>query len=169
MTTPMSTITPPRGGQREDRSMLVIVACGQRKQQRKRPAHELYTGPYFRATLAYAQALVGKGGWRQVLILSAQYGLVGLTDWIEPYDTTLARGRQAWTGQVKSADVLARVRQQVTERQLQPERVIVLGGRQYAELVREIWPQAEWPTRGRGGIGKQIAWLWRQAREHGVR
>lgn len=80
---------------------VALVACGKSKLERAAPACELYTGNLFRAQLAHA---VAKFGRDNVLILSAEHGLVALDDVLEPYDTTMAgaglRQRLVWAERV---------------------------------------------------------------------
>jgi hypothetical protein len=144
---------------------LVIVACGAKKTGRPGPAADLYTGAYFRACLRYGFTLVESDGvrsgrWRRVRILSAKHGLVLLDTWLQPYNLTLATSRKAFPGEVLPATVARRARGQAQRAGLlTPGRVVILGGARYVRLVREIWPDAEAPLAGVGGIGKQLQWL----------
>lgn len=139
---------------------LIIIACGRKKRKRAAIAADLYAGPYFRACLAYANALVGAGGWRRLYVLSAKYGLRGVTEWTAPYDALLTD-----RGAVKAEEV----RSQVEALELTEKRVLVLGGQRYVKLAREVWPEAEAPLTGQGGIGAQIKWLRGQTRERRAR
>ena len=133
---------------------LVIVACGTKKAPKAQPACDLYVGPYYRACAAYAHTLVR---WRRIRILSALHGLLELDQRVKPYDVRLGDA-----GAI-SADTL---RKQAAEVGLLPaRRVIVLGGRKYVALAREVWPHAESPLEGVGGIGMQIKTLREWARE----
>jgi hypothetical protein len=130
---------------------LVLVACGARKRPRAAIAADLYTGPYYRACAAYAHWLVGMAGWRRVYVLSAKHGLLPLDQWTHPYELRLGQ---------EGAITAEQVRQQAEERGLLArERVVILGGRRYAALAREVWPEAISPLEGVGGIGKQMKQL----------
>jgi cytoplasmic iron level regulating protein YaaA (DUF328/UPF0246 family) len=65
---------------------IVLVSCVSRKRDKKSKARELYFGPLFENSMAYAQSL----GADEIYILSALYGLLRLEDEISPYDVTMA-------------------------------------------------------------------------------
>src|SRR5262245_34672112 len=131
-------------GWRFDR-MMVIVACGAKKLDRAARARDLYVGPYFRACLAYALKIARA---KRIWLLSAKHGLVGLNDFIEPYDKKLGAPFSvtefSLTGQAELLGLLA-------------EKVTVLGGRRYVSLCRKVWRrELKAPLEGKGGIGKQM-------------
>lgn len=128
--------------------MMVIVACGAKKLEEAAPARKLYTGPYFKACLAYALEIVKPS---KIFILSAKYGLVGLNDVIAPYNYRLGRPfavtEFALTAQAEQFGLL-------------DQKVTVLGGRKYVALCRKVWRKGvEAPLEGKGGCGKQIQWM----------
>jgi hypothetical protein len=127
--------------------MIAIVACGSKKLDRPASARCLYTGPYFRACLAYALKLAKA---KDVFIISAKYGLVGLNDVIEPYDKKL--------GDPFSVTEFS-LTAQAEQFGLLKAKVIVLGGKLYIGLCRKVWPKLEAPLEGKGGLGKQIQWM----------
>lgn len=67
---------------------IIVVPCSASKVSAATYAHALYTGQHFvhtlRAAITEASACSGR-----VLILSARYGLLGLDDIVDPYDTTM--------------------------------------------------------------------------------
>jgi hypothetical protein len=62
-----------------------VIPCGGAKTDRPVPARDLYTGSMFRHTLNAALAMAD-GDDAQVLILSAEHGLLRLDDVVAPYD-----------------------------------------------------------------------------------
>lgn len=130
---------------------LVIVACGHRKRAVRSLACDLYTGPYFRACLGHALAQARSAPAESIFILSARHGLIPGDVELDPYDTRLGD---------PEAVTPARVREQAEALALlYRERVMVLGGRGYVELARTVWPAAEAPLEGVGGIWRQLAQL----------
>ena len=129
---------------------LVIVPCGGAKLNRPAQAGEMYVGQYHRACRAYALVLTG-GNATWVLILSAKYGLLRLDDLVEPYDLRMGR-----LGCVTRSEVWE---QAAVMKLLDHERVVALGGREYVDVCRSVWPHCETPLAGTGGIGKQLAWM----------
>ena len=126
---------------------MIIVACGARKHHEPAPARDLYRGAYFRACLAYALRIAPA---KDVYILSAKYGLIGLNNRIEPYDLKLGEAGSIGSGQLSvQAENLCLLREKVT----------VLGGKLYVNLVRNVWKHVEAPLDGKGGLGPQMAWM----------
>jgi len=134
--------------------MMVIVACGAKKLDREARARDLYVGPYFKACLAYAMEIAPA---KDIFILSAKHGLIGINDHIEPYDK-------------KFGDPFSVTEFSLTEYVefcgLLDEKVIVLGGRKYVGLCRKVWKKLEAPLEGKGGLGTQIAWMRSQTKSH---
>lgn len=129
-------------------SLLVIIPCGGKKRDVASPAVELYTGPYFRACLAYAVEMVGPD---MIYILSAKHGLLSLDQVVEPYNM-----RMGWSGCISSEAV----RQQAEERGLlEADPVLALGGRDYTRVCRLVWPRCTCVLEGKGGNGRQMKWL----------
>lgn len=121
---------------------IVIVGCGARKRSAASSAADMYLGPYFRSCLATATAIATRS---QVYILSARYGLLGLSDVIEPYDLTIGQ-----PGAITAPELAA----QANERGIAAEPVTALCGARYAALARQVWPQVSTPLAGLG-IGHQ--------------
>lgn len=74
---------------------VVLIGCVKTKQDRGAPAKDLYVSDYFRKMRAYAEGVGVR--W---FILSAEHGLVGPEDWLEPYERYLPDAdreyRRAW-------------------------------------------------------------------------
>lgn len=131
---------------------VVVIPCGAAKSPTPAPASEFYRGSYHRLALAAALALTTRD---RVRILSARYGLVGLDEVLEPYDLRLGQATAV------TADELVR-RHGVDE-----SPAVILAGREYARAARAVYPNAERPLEGLGGIGYQLQALARIARgEH---
>lgn len=128
-------------------ALTVIVACGAKKLDRAASARCLYVGPYFKACLAYALAIAKA---KDVFIISAKYGLVGLNDVIEPYDKRLEEPFSVTEFSLTT---------QAEQLGLLGTKVTVLGGRKYVGLCRKVWKKLEAPLEGKGGLGQQIKWM----------
>ncbi|GAA1575733.1 hypothetical protein GCM10009827_117010 [Dactylosporangium maewongense] len=126
---------------------LIIVVCGARKVDRiEAPAGELYVGSYHRAARRAADAIRTPG--TRVMILSAWYGLVELSDMLLRYDARLGQ-RHTITAEAlrEQAEQLGLL--DVTD-------VVVLAPAPYARLARFVWPNATCPLDGTRGIGEQL-------------
>lgn len=129
---------------------IILIACCKRKAKEKLPASKLYQGDLFCKSLAYAKGIHPAS----IYILSAKYGLVGLEDEIEPYDTTLnsmpVSKRREW-----SSGVLGQL-SQIAD--LQHDRFTILAGKRYREELIPHLSYVDIPLEGLG-IGKQLRWL----------
>jgi hypothetical protein len=123
---------------------IYLVACGKEKVNHPVRARDMYTGSYFQACLKYAEMKKNDG----VYVLSAKYGIVDLEQVIEPYDIAIDDF---------DAIEIEQVKEQVIEKGLLNENVIVLGGKRYVKFAQKIWKHAYSPLKG--GLLKQIAWL----------
>ena len=65
-------------------SEIYLISCVKSKRNYPCAAEALYTSTLFRKSLAYAKAQKPK----KIFILSAKYGLLGLSDEISPYEKT---------------------------------------------------------------------------------
>jgi len=98
-------------------------------------------------------------------ILSAKHGLLSPDDVIEPYEKTLNRmrvtERQSWAKQVLGS---------LTSPIKQADRVVILAGMRYRELLHEellaMCRQIEVPMEGLR-IGKQLQWLEQELHNNG--
>ncbi|MFC9016305.1 DUF6884 domain-containing protein [Streptomyces albidoflavus] len=163
----------PRGGEvritaagrqraeREERELVVIVACGGRKAvysdglRKGEPvigarAGELYVGSYHRAARRAADVLTRDGRAGRVVILSARYGLVELDEHLLNYNL-----RAGDPGTVDGETL----RRQAHALGISGAAVTVLGGRAYTKLAREVWEDVVEPLAGTRGIGEQLGRL----------
>lgn len=135
---------------------LIIVGCGQKKQDHAAPAQDLYTSQYFRAKRQYAE----QSGcpW---MIASAEHGLVMPGEVVEPYDCSLAGldDNALWWWRWK-------VRRAVRGLAFEPTEKVVVelhAGAMYREqlrgAIRRVYQLAEFVEPCAGiGIGEQLAW-----------
>jgi hypothetical protein len=100
------------------------------------------SGPYWAVALTIAPA-------ENIFVLSAKYGLVRLQDRLKPYDLKMGAGG--------GVDIRT-VRRQAKRLGITTQKVIALGGSRYVGLIRELWPSAEAPLGGKGGLFQQIAY-----------
>lgn len=132
--------------------MIVIISCGQQKRPERSRAKDLYTGPYFRAALAYAEAVTAAN---RIFILSAKYGLIETDKWINPYEL-----RMGAPGSVS----VEHVRKQSHMLGLLPveDLITVIAGKTYQEFLLEVFGQGLLlPCTG--GMGQQIKFLREEA------
>lgn len=126
---------------------MVIVTCGARKGTLPAQAADLYTGPYYRACMRYAQVIAPP---ERIRILSAKHGLLRLDDVTAPYEQTLGQ---------PGAIAPSAVRLQASQQNIIGEQqVVVLGGSNYVALARKVWPHATAPLAGMR-MGNQMRWL----------
>lgn len=117
---------------------LCIAPCGDRKIWKKYPeagpqkARLVYTGPYASTCIAYANRFYSN--W---CILSAKYGFLFPNDIISgPYNATFKN---------KSTNpiTIEKMAIQAKEKELVKfEYLVVLGGKEYNEIVRKVFPFA---------------------------
>ena len=121
---------------------LIVIPCSKQKQDRRAPLRELYTGPHFRAALAWALTVAPAD---RVLVLSALYGLRQLDDELSPYDYTIQdRKRNKPTFPPPPLPVGMRRR----------GFMVSVCGREYDEWLRPDFN----PVAGLG-IGQRLAWF----------
>lgn len=135
---------------------LVVISCGSKKLEHAAPAAELYTGHLFRSQLAWARSVVPDAAIR---ILSARHGLVRLDTVLAPYDTRLGHPDSISRDGVQV--------QAIEERLVHVGEVIVVGGRDYVRLAREVWPDALSFTEEAGGCTSLGAFRGRLRACHG--
>lgn len=154
---PMSDPRPPEPARSDPLDIGpvdgLLLGCVKSKDDRARPAKDLYTSELFRRRRLYAEAS-GRPWW----IVSAEYGLVQPDEVIAPYDTLIGR-RPLRERQRIAAQVADRL-----ERELGP-----LRGRRLELHAGDEYYQAINPTlRQRGAtvlrpleglsFGRQLAW-----------
>lgn len=129
---------------------VVLIACSSRKLDRSTRARDLYQGTLFRASLDWAQSKKPD----EICILSAQYGLVGLDQVIEPYDLTLNTlpidQVRAWSDRVFG--------QLASQFDPDSDRFILLAGEKYRRFLAPRLANVEVPLACMR-IGEQVSWL----------
>lgn len=129
---------------------VVLISCVSKKLPHKAKARELYTSPLFKYGLRYAESLNPD----KIFVLSAEYGLVGLEQEIDPYNRTLnkmkSRERKEWANKVLS--------QLEGKVDLQKDEVIFLAGKKYREHLISHIKNPKIPLEVMG-IGKQLKYL----------
>lgn len=136
---------------------MILVGCSKTKLDHAAPARDLYTSHLFRLGRAYAESTGERWG-----VLSARHFLVMPGETVEPYDLRLDQlqpdYRRQWTSVV---DVTLRCGLGVLPSG--EERVTVLAGGLYVELLPDwVRERAVLPLAGMG-IGKRKNWLIRAA------
>jgi len=125
--------------------MLLVIPCGEKKAPEPTRARDLYLGSMFKMALRAAEALQKRNGGR-VLILSGLHGLVELDAILAPYEQRMGR-----PGCISPEALAAQAQAYADE----AEEVVVLAGKDYALPAKAIWPRAQTPLLGLGGIGYQ--------------
>lgn len=142
---------------------IVIITCGRQKQSGRCVAAQMYTGSYHQLCMSYARHLLrapAASRPSEIRIFSALYGILPLWKVIDPYERFL--------GQMGRGD--REELQCLVERQARAQRyygrplcqvpVTVIGGADYARMVKSIWSASvQTPLAGVGGIGKQMAFM----------
>lgn len=134
---------------------LCIVPCGKAKIWSKHPtvgpafARDVYVGPFAKKCRQYAEHFHPKS-W---CILSAKHGFLFPEDIIpEDYDVTFNKKK---TNPISIPELKL---QAESKGVWEHEKVVVLGGKEYEKMTREIFSIAaiETPLKGVGGIGKMM-------------
>lgn len=127
--------------------MIVIISCGAKKQDCAARAIEMYTGAYFQALRKWALSVTNE---RNIYILSAKYGLLPANKTIEPYNLKMGTN-----GCVTAEHVAAQARALRIDKQ----RPIVVAGKDYLKVVRQVWDIVDTPfaTAPDGIVPKQHA------------
>ena len=134
---------------------LCIVPCGSKKIWSKNPnagsvkAKDVYIGPFAKKCQQYARHFHPEF-W---CILSAKHGFLFPDDIIpEDYNVTFNKKK---TKPIAVSDLKQQAKcKGITE----VENVVVLGGKEYEKMVREIFSNSNirTPLKGAGGIGKMM-------------
>jgi len=126
----------------------VIIGCSSRKKSFPCRALNMYQGALFKKAKRYAE-IRGK----EILILSAKYGLLKPDQKIEPYNLSLnsfsVAEKKAWA---------EKVTRQMSEIEIKTP-IIVFAGRNYYQFLP--WKSKKnvfFPLKNLG-IGKQLAWF----------
>ena len=133
-----------------------LISCVSKKQTVKSKASSLYTSAFFKYSLCYAEKLK----LDNVFILSAKYGLVALSEEIEPYDVTLNKmrvhERKDWADKV--------IDQLQKHTDLNQDHFVILAGERYRQYLLPYLASYEIPLKGLS-IGKQLQYLKRACNE----
>ncbi len=118
-------------------SVLCIVQCSDRKIWDKHPdmgavrARDAYTGLLTKTAIIYAEKF-HKNSW---VILSAKYGFLKPDDIVPgPYNVTFKRKS---TGPINVEEL---IRQAQEKNLYRYDIIVVLGGKEYAEVVKRVFP-----------------------------
>jgi hypothetical protein len=129
---------------------IILISCVSKKLKHKSKAQDLYVSPLFQKNLRYAKSLSPDN----ILILSAEYGLIDLDREIEPYDKTLNRMS---SHEIKEwADSVLSQLQKVSD--LNKDEFVFLAGNNYRKFLLPHIKDYKIPMLGLG-IGKQLKWL----------
>ena len=134
---------------------IVLISCVSKKLRYKAQAQELYISSLFKMNLVYAKTFSPD----QIYILSAKYGLLELTDQVEPYDVTL---NTMLSNQIKdwAERVITQLRAK-DEIDLENDNFIFLAGMKYRKHLLPHLAKYEVPMKGLR-IGKQLQYLKRK-------
>lgn len=129
---------------------IVLISCVSKKLEKPSTAEDLYISPLFKKNLQYAKSLNPD----QIFILSAKYGLLNLTEMIEPYNKTLNTMK---IGEIKEwANLVISQLCKVTD--LKNDEFIFLAGINYRKFLIPHLTHYKVPMEGMK-IGKQLQWL----------
>jgi len=133
---------------------IVLISCVSRKGKTIAKAKDLYKGPLFTKSLAFACSLKPD----KILILSALYHVLDLEQEIEPYDVTLSYISPKKKTQKAKLRVLTKPEarvwgQKVLEQlgkiaDLREDKFIILAGKSYIEPIQNGLTNIEEPLKG---------------------
>ena len=132
---------------------IVLISCVSKKLDRKSTAENIYISSLFKKNLTYAKSLNPS----EIYILSAEHGVLKLTDQIEPYDKTLNNMR---SNEIKewSKKVISELKN-LTD--LKNDEFTFLAGEKYRKFLIPELNNVKIPMKGLK-IGKQLQWLTKQ-------
>lgn len=117
--------------------ILCIAPCGDRKIWKKKSnagptkAKYVYTGPYAGKCIEYAEKYY-PSSW---CILSAKYGFLFPDDIVpEPYNVTFKKKK---TNPITVDELSIQVREKGLDKY---DKIIVLGGQDYSNVIKEVFP-----------------------------
>lgn len=131
---------------------IVLVSCVSRKRDQKKQAQDLYYGPLFEYSMAYAHSLKPN----RIFIVSALHGLLELEKEIESYDVTMAYvppdkrkpGLKILTKTEKEAWGVRVCSDLSKYADLEKDKFILLAGSEYAKPLRSRIKILEEPLEG---------------------
>ena len=136
---------------------IVLISCVSVKLSHKAKAEELYISPLFKYGLAYAKSMRPD----KIYILSAKYGLLGLNEIIEPYNTTLNTMKNDEI-KIWSQKVLDQMKDKIN---LDSDQIIFLAGENYRKYLIPYIKNYVIPLKGLG-IGRQLKFLKESLEKH---
>jgi cytoplasmic iron level regulating protein YaaA (DUF328/UPF0246 family) len=129
---------------------IYLLSCVKLKRDHMCKAEALYTSPFFKKSLEYAKNHKPD----KIFILSAKYGLLGLSDVVEPYEKTLNKMRKAereeWADKV--------IDQLRKETDPEKDSFTFLAGQRYRENLLPALKNYQIPMSGLA-FGEQLQWL----------
>jgi hypothetical protein len=132
---------------------IVLISCVNKKLDRKSTVENIYISSLFKKNLTYAKSLNPS----EIYILSAEHGLLKLTDEIEPYNKTLNKmsvnERKEWSKVVVS--------QLKSLADLKNDQFTFLAGDKYRKYLLTELEHIKIPMQGLK-IGEQLQWLTKQ-------
>lgn len=128
----------------------MLVSCVKEKLKHLARAEDLYVSPLFRLSLAYARQLAPS----LIFILSAKYGLVGLTQEIDPYNLTLNQ-MPSYAVKEWAARVLAQLR---LHADTTTDHFVFLAGARYRRYLTPHLRSHSVPLQGLR-LGEQLKYL----------
>jgi hypothetical protein len=133
---------------------IVLISCVSSKLNHKAKAKDLYLGPLFTSSLAYARKLQPD----KIYILSALHHVVDLEQEIEPYDVTLSYVSPQKRAEKPGLKVLNKqeaahwgqtVLQQLSQKtDLQNDEFTILAGKSYINPIRHGIKHSKEPLEG---------------------
>ncbi len=148
---------------------IILISCVARKGSEKALARDLYKGPLFTNSLAFANSLRPD----KILILSALYHVVELNQEIEPYDVTLSYVSPKNRAKKPNLKVLRKPEVRLWGEKVldqlgklaekKNDEFIILAGKQYIEPIKNGLSNIVEPLKGLGQ-GKRVKFLQDQTR-----
>ncbi|MCK5284133.1 MAG: hypothetical protein KAJ86_00955 [Alphaproteobacteria bacterium] len=137
-------------------SEIYLLSCVKSKQSQSCCAEDMYVSSLFKKMLQYAKNQKPS----HIFILSAKYGLLELSDVIEPYEKTLKKmykkDREEW-----AKSVLSKLKKKTN---FEVDNFIFLAGKEYRENLIPALKHYSLPMEGLV-FGKQLQWLKAQINE----
>ncbi|PCH92471.1 MAG: hypothetical protein COB84_10610 [Rhodobacteraceae bacterium] len=135
-------------------SEIYLLSCVKSKLSYSCPAQDMYVSALFKKMLKYAQSKNPD----YIFILSAKYGLLGLSDIIEPYEKTLNKmgkhDREEWAEAV--------LEQLKDKTDVKNDKFTFLAGQKYRENLIPSITHYSLPMEGMP-FGQQLKWLGEQS------
>jgi hypothetical protein len=134
----------------DNKKTVYLISCVSKKLPFRAKAEQLYTSPFFKYNLKYAQMMNAD----EIYVLSAKYGLVPIDKEIDPYELTLNTMKkpeiEKWSKRVLSE------LNEVTD--INNTHFVFLAGSNYREFLIPLMNSYDVPFEGLG-IGEQLGAL----------